>query len=86
LASVIAVILLVIGADSNNQGGRITRQYGRSTCYVVRPGMFTLGAALSLLSAFLGIVSYTQTTSKLEPALPVSNNVDGDHESKVIVA
>ncbi|GJX84056.1 bulb-type lectin domain-containing protein [Tanacetum coccineum] len=37
LASVIAVILLVIGADSNNQGGRITRQYGRSTCYVVRP-------------------------------------------------
>ncbi|MQM18110.1 hypothetical protein Taro_051098, partial [Colocasia esculenta] len=54
---VIAFLLLLTGAALNDQRGE-QRMYLGDYCYVVKPGVFSGGAVLSLASVSLGIIYY----------------------------
>ncbi|MQL91990.1 hypothetical protein Taro_024609 [Colocasia esculenta] len=59
---VIAFLLLLTGAALNDQHGA-EKIYLGSYCYVVKSGVFSGGAALSLASVSLGIVYYVALSS-----------------------
>ncbi|GKV27314.1 hypothetical protein SLEP1_g36500 [Rubroshorea leprosula] len=55
---VIAFLLLLTGAALNDEHGEQTVYFGNYYCYVVKPGVFSCGALLSLVSVTLGILYY----------------------------
>ncbi|KAG0457566.1 hypothetical protein HPP92_022723 [Vanilla planifolia] len=57
VAFIIAFLLLLTGAALNDQSG-MEKMYLGDYCYVVKPGVFSGGAVLSLASVFLGIYYY----------------------------
>ncbi|KAJ6809328.1 uncharacterized protein M6B38_160155 [Iris pallida] len=59
---IIAFLLLLTGASLNDQRG-MERMYIGNYCYVVKPGVFSGGAVLSLASVALGIVYYVSLSS-----------------------
>ncbi|KAK9072942.1 hypothetical protein SSX86_009378 [Deinandra increscens subsp. villosa] len=83
LATVIAVVLLLTGARlSNNKGGQV-ESYNYIKCYVVKPGIFAIGATLALLSAVFGIAAYItvappspQAATNPAIASPAGANID----------
>ncbi|KAI3822170.1 hypothetical protein L1987_09754 [Smallanthus sonchifolius] len=82
VASVIAVVLLLAAAGINNEAGGQFDSFGYVTCYVVKPGIYALGAVLALLSAVFGIAAYvtlissTQETTSPPVAFPSATQVD----------
>ncbi|PQM41252.1 uncharacterized protein Pyn_13349 [Prunus yedoensis var. nudiflora] len=60
---VIAFLLLLTGATLNDQHDVESMYFGNYYCYVVKPGVFAGGAALSLASVVLGIVYYVTLNS-----------------------
>ncbi|KAI3687495.1 hypothetical protein L1987_81192 [Smallanthus sonchifolius] len=80
--SIIAVVLLLAAAGINNEAGGQFDSYGYVTCYVVKPGIYALGAVLALLSAVFGIAAYvtlissTQETISPPVAFPSATQVD----------
>lgn len=73
---IVAFLLLLTGAALNDQRGE-QNLYFTNFCYVVKPGVFSGGAVLSLASVALGIVYYiTLATSKSSNPQPwgPSNN------------
>ncbi|KAK3128250.1 hypothetical protein QOZ80_6BG0458930 [Eleusine coracana subsp. coracana] len=70
---IIAFLLLLTGAALNDQRGEENMYFG-SFCYVVKPGVFSGGAVLSLASVALAIVYYVAlTSSKSPPTLTPQN-------------
>lgn len=63
---IIAFLLLLTGAALNDQRGEENMYFG-SFCYVVKPGVFSGGAVLSLASVALAIVYYVALTSSKSP-------------------
>ncbi|CAN6191943.1 unnamed protein product [Urochloa humidicola] len=63
---IIAFLLLLTGAALNDQRGAENMYFG-SFCYVVKPGVFSGGAVLSLASVALAIVYYVALTSSKSP-------------------
>ncbi|KAJ9555382.1 hypothetical protein OSB04_009996 [Centaurea solstitialis] len=63
VASVAAVLLLLAAAGLNNREGGQIDAYGYITCYVVKPGIFSAGAILAILSSVFGIVAFIVTLS-----------------------
>ncbi|RYR10296.1 hypothetical protein Ahy_B05g078770 isoform A [Arachis hypogaea] len=62
---VIAFLLLLTGAALNDQHGEESMYFGNYYCYVVKPGVFSAAAILSLVSIASGIAYYlTLTTGK----------------------
>ncbi|XP_010940798.1 protein VASCULATURE COMPLEXITY AND CONNECTIVITY [Elaeis guineensis] len=59
---IIAFLLLLTGAALNDQHGE-ERMYFGNYCYVVKPGVFSGGAVMSLASVALGIVYYVALSS-----------------------
>lgn len=55
---VVAIILLPAAVALNYKNGRTESIYSEYACYVVKPGVFTGGALLSLASVVLGIAYY----------------------------
>lgn len=55
---VIAFLLLLTGAALNDEHGEESVYFGNYYCYVVKPGVFSCGALLSLVSVTLGILYY----------------------------
>uniref|UniRef100_UPI0013005FB2 DUF1218 domain-containing protein n=1 Tax=Homoserinimonas sp. OAct 916 TaxID=2211450 RepID=UPI0013005FB2 len=60
---VIAFLLLLTGAALNDQHGLESMYFGNYYCYVVKPGVFAVGAVLSLMSLSLGVFYYLTVTS-----------------------
>ncbi|CAL9104380.1 unnamed protein product [Musa textilis] len=60
---IIAFLLLLTGAALNDQRGQ-ERMYFGDYCYVVKPGVFSGGAVLSLASVALAIIYYVALSSK----------------------
>ncbi|KAK1436185.1 hypothetical protein QVD17_01963 [Tagetes erecta] len=86
VASIIAVVLLLAAAGINNEAGGQFDSYGYVTCYVVKPGIYALGAVLALLSAIFGIAAYVtlilptlNTTSS-----PTASSSDPEKGSNVL--
>ncbi|KAJ0615891.1 putative modifying wall lignin-1/2 [Helianthus annuus] len=85
VASVVAVVLLVTasGLSTRQIEGEQEESYGIK-CYVVKPGVFAIGATLALLSAVFGIAAYVIITLPPPPqtdtdpafAVPIGANVD----------
>ncbi|CAL9042285.1 unnamed protein product [Musa banksii] len=71
---IIAFVLLLSGAALNDQWGQ-ERMYFGEYCYVVRSGVFSGGAVLSLASVALGIVYYVSSSSpkNMQPWSPQQN-------------
>ncbi|THU47851.1 hypothetical protein C4D60_Mb09t20000 [Musa balbisiana] len=71
---IIAFVLLLSGAALNDQWGQ-ERMYFGEYCYVVRSGVFSGGAVLSLASVALGIVYYVSSSSpkNMQPWSPQKN-------------
>ncbi|RLM54433.1 hypothetical protein C2845_PM10G00560 [Panicum miliaceum] len=65
---IIAFLLLLTGAALNDQRGAENMYFG-SFCYVVKPGVFSGGAVLSLASVALAIVYYVALSSSKSPPL-----------------
>ncbi|KAJ9555386.1 hypothetical protein OSB04_010000 [Centaurea solstitialis] len=88
VASVIGVAILLAAAGLNNKEGEEVDSYGYLTCYVVKPGIFAVGAVLSLLSAIFGIVAYVMLTSTPQTitnsmvAFPVDADADLEKSPK----
>jgi hypothetical protein len=59
---------LLTGAALNDQRGAENMYFG-SFCYVVKPGVFSGGAVLSLASVALAIVYYVALSSSKSPPL-----------------
>lgn len=59
---IIAFLLLLTGAALNDQRGEQSMYFG-NFCYVVKPGVFSGGAVMSLASVALGIVYYVALSS-----------------------
>ena len=59
---IMAFLLLLTGAALNDQRGEQNMYFG-GYCYVVKPGVFSGGAVLSLASVVLGIVYYVALSS-----------------------
>lgn len=59
---IISFLLLLTGAALNDQRGQESMYFG-GYCYVVKPGVFSGGAVLSLASVALGIVYYVALSS-----------------------
>lgn len=57
IAFIIAFLLLLTGAALNDQKSEESMYFG-DYCYVVKPGVFSAGAVLSLASVALGIFYY----------------------------
>ena len=87
ITSVIAAILLLVGALLNSREGGGRYYNDTITCYVVKPGIFATGAVLSFLSAVFGIVAYVslsstkRTISELDFELPVASDFDLEKSS-----
>ena len=64
LTFVIGFLLLLTGAALNDQRGEESVYFGYYYCYVVKPGVFTGGAILSLASAAFGILYYISLTER----------------------
>ncbi|KAJ3672592.1 hypothetical protein LUZ60_007313 [Juncus effusus] len=62
VAFIISFLLLLTGAALNDQRGQESMYFG-GYCYVVKPGVFSGGAVLSLASVALGIVYYVALSS-----------------------
>ena len=71
---IIAFLLLLTGAALNDQHGE-ERMYFGNYCYVVKPGVFSGGAVMSLASVALGIVYYVALSSSknVQPWDPQQN-------------
>ncbi|CAL9760374.1 unnamed protein product [Musa acuminata subsp. burmannicoides] len=71
---IIAFVLLLSGAALNDQWGQ-ERMYFGEYCYVIRSGVFSGGAVLSLASVALGIVYYVSSSSpkNMQPWSPQQN-------------
>ncbi|KAM0046082.1 putative modifying wall lignin-1/2 [Helianthus debilis subsp. tardiflorus] len=89
VASIIAVVLLLAAAEINNEAGEQFDSYGYVTCYVVKPGIYALGAVLALLSAVFGIAAYVTLVSSIQNttnppiASPVAAGIDLEKSSNV---
>ncbi|KAK9079696.1 hypothetical protein SSX86_001369 [Deinandra increscens subsp. villosa] len=90
VASVIAVVLLLAAAGINNEAGEELDSYGYITCYVVKPGIYALGAILALLSAVFGIAAYitlvSSTQNTVNPPIafvPAAMDLDLEKSSNV---
>ncbi|CAA7406521.1 unnamed protein product [Spirodela intermedia] len=59
---IVAFLLLLTGAALNDQRG-VERTYFGNYCYVVKPGVFSGGAVLSLISVSLGVLYYLAIAS-----------------------
>lgn len=59
---IIAFLLLLTGAAFNDQRGEES-MYPGGYCYIVKPGVFSGGALMSLASVALGIVYYVALSS-----------------------
>ncbi|KAJ8490239.1 hypothetical protein OPV22_011960 [Ensete ventricosum] len=55
-------------------GGKGTKYFGGDDCYVVKPGVFSGGAVLSLASVALGIMYYVALLSKTAQAWDPQQN------------
>ncbi|RDX77545.1 hypothetical protein CR513_42308, partial [Mucuna pruriens] len=64
LTFVIGFLLLLTGAALNDQRGEESVYFGYYYCYVVKPGVFSGAAVLSLASVGSGIVYYISLTDK----------------------
>nr|ACU19954.1 unknown [Glycine max] len=64
LTFVIGFLLLLTGAALNDQRGEESVYFGYYYCYVVKPGVFTGGAILSLASDAFGILYYISLTER----------------------
>ncbi|RZR91950.1 hypothetical protein BHM03_00020141, partial [Ensete ventricosum] len=71
---IIAFLLLLPGAALNDQRGKGTKYFGGDDCYVVKPGVFSGGAVLSLASVALGIMYYVALLSKTAQAWDPQQN------------
>ncbi|CAH2072544.1 unnamed protein product [Thlaspi arvense] len=60
---VIAFLLLLTGAALNDEHTEESMYAGYYSCYIVKPGVFSTGSLLSLLTVALGIVYYLCLTS-----------------------
>ncbi|VVB14887.1 unnamed protein product [Arabis nemorensis] len=60
---VIAFLVLLTGAALNDEHSEQTMYAGNYFCYVVKPGVFSIGSVLSLVTIALGIVYYLCLTS-----------------------
>lgn len=73
---IIAFLLLLTGAALNDQQGQ-ERMYFGDYCYVVKSGVFSGGAVLSLASVALGIVYYVALSSKNTQSWGADQNQGG---------
>jgi Protein of unknown function (DUF1218) len=75
---IISFLLLLTGAALNVQRGQESMYFG-GYCYVVKPGVFSGGAVLSLASVALGIVYYVALSSSkfLQPGGPQQQGPQG---------
>ncbi|KAJ8470531.1 hypothetical protein OPV22_024874 [Ensete ventricosum] len=73
---IIAFLLLLTGAALNDQRGQ-ERMSFRDYCYVVKPGVFSGGAVLSLASVALAIVYYVALSSKNAQSWGADQNQGG---------
>lgn len=71
---VIGFLLLLTGAALNDQHGEESIYFGNYYCYVVKPGVFSGGAVLSLTSITLGILYYLTLTSAKNVTGPRGNS------------
>lgn len=71
---IIAFLLLLTGAALNDQRGKERKYFGGNDCYVVKPGVFSGGAVLSLASVALGIIYYVALLSKTAQAWDPQQN------------
>ncbi|KAL9279745.1 hypothetical protein AtNW77_Chr5g0101241 [Arabidopsis thaliana] len=60
---VIAFLVLLSGAALNDEHTEESMNAGTYFCYIVKPGVFSTGAVLSLVTIALGIVYYLCLTS-----------------------
>ncbi|CAL9194954.1 unnamed protein product [Musa hybrid cultivar] len=73
---IIAFLLLLTGAALNDQRGQ-ERMYFGDYCYVVKSGVFSGGAVLSLASVALAIVYYVALSSKNAQSWSADQNQGG---------
>lgn len=73
---IIAFLLLLTGAALNDQRGQ-ERMYFGDYCYVVKSGVFSGGAVLSLASVALAIVYYVALSSKNAQSWGADQNQGG---------
>ncbi|URE14656.1 hypothetical protein MUK42_10540 [Musa troglodytarum] len=73
---IIAFLLLLTGAALNDQRGQ-ERMYFGDYCYVVKPGVFSGGAVLSLASVALAIIYYVALSSKNAQSWGADQNQGG---------
>lgn len=68
---VIAFLVLLTGAALNDEHSEETMYAsGASFCYIVKPGVFSIGSVLSIVTVALGIVYYWCLTSSKQTAAP----------------
>ncbi|MBA0680972.1 hypothetical protein Goari_012640 [Gossypium aridum] len=63
-----AVGLLLTGAALNDRRGEQVYKDGGIYCYVIKPGVFAVGAVLSALSSIFGVFYYQTLNSKAKDA------------------
>lgn len=64
--SAVAFFLLVTAAAMNERHGEDSSNFRNYYCYLVKPGVFAGGAALSLVSIILGMLYYLILNSPQE--------------------
>ncbi|PPS01353.1 hypothetical protein GOBAR_AA19327 [Gossypium barbadense] len=72
-----AIGLLLTGAALNDRRGEQVYKDGGIYCYVIKPGVFAVGAVLSALSSIFGVFYYQTLNSKAKDAsnAPIPNQV-----------
>ncbi|TYH07833.1 hypothetical protein ES288_A08G266100v1 [Gossypium darwinii] len=70
-----AIGLLLTGAALNDRRGEQVYKDGGIYCYVIKPGVFAIGAVLSALSSIFGVFYYQTLNSKAKDAsnAPIPN-------------
>ncbi|MBA0827298.1 hypothetical protein Gotur_026049 [Gossypium turneri] len=70
-----AIGLLLTGAALNDRRGEQVYKDGGIYCYVIKPGVFAVGAVLSALSSIFGVFYYQTLNSKAKDAsnAPIPN-------------
>ncbi|KAK4746634.1 hypothetical protein SAY87_025671 [Trapa incisa] len=64
--SAVAFFLLLTAAAMNERHSEDNSNFKNYYCYIVKPGVFAAGAALSLVSVILGMLYYLIFTSQQE--------------------
>lgn len=73
----IGFLLLLTGAALNDEHGEESMYFGSYYCYVVKPGVFAVGAVLSLISVSFGIIYYLLTLTQAKSSLHVPSHSQG---------